>query len=319
MNVVTAFVYLIIGFVLLIAGADFLVRGASSLARRMKVSALVIGMTIVSFGTSMPEVVVNIMAAVGKNSDLVFGNVIGSNIMNTVLILGVAGVITPIAVRRRTVIAEIPAAIISVMILALLLNDRIWGYRQGLLSRVDALFLLLGYLVFLIYAFRIRRTGVEEGQKTRVYAVSLTWVLIIAGFAGLLAGGRTIVVNAVKLAEYLGVSQKLIALTIVSIGTSLPELATTAVAAYRRKFDIAIGNVVGSNIFNIMLVLGLSGLVSPLGFDMALNVDLLVLFLGSAGLLIFMFSGRVHQLDRWEAAIFLAGYVSYLVFLFIRR
>ncbi len=319
MDVEIAFVYLIIGFVLLVAGAEFLVRGASSLARRMRISTLVIGMTVVAFGTSMPEIVVNIIAAIGGNSDLVFGNVIGSNMMNTVLILGVAGVITPIAVRRSTVITGIPATIISVMILALLLNDRIRGYGESLLSRVDALILLLGYVGFMIYAFRISRIGVEEGQKTRTYAMALTWVFIVAGFVALLGGGRIIVVNAVRLAEYLGVSQKLIGLTIVAIGTSLPELATTAVAAYHRRFDIAIGNVIGSNIFNIMLVLGLSGLVRPLGFDLTLNVDLLVLFLSSVALLVFMFSGKSYQLDRWEAGIFLGGYAGYLVFLLIRR
>ena len=313
------FPLLIIGFVLLICGAEFLVRGASSLAKKMRISALVIGMTVVAFGTSMPEIVVNIMAAVGRKNELVFGNVIGSNIMNTILILGVAGIIAPIAVRRSTVIMEIPLTAISVVILALLVNDGIWGFGVSRLSRVDALILLIGYLSFMLYAWRISRTGVEEGPKVKMYATGWSWAFIILGFAGLLGGGRIIVVNAVKLAQALGVSQKLIALTIVSIGTSLPELAVTAIAAYHRRFDIAIGNVVGSNIFNITLVLGLSGLVRPLDFVLALNVDLIVLFLGSIALLVFMFSGRTYKLDRWQAGIFLGGYIGYLIFLFIRK
>ena len=313
------FPFLIIGFVLLISGAEFLVRGASSLAKRMRISALVIGMTVVAFGTSMPEIVVNIMAAIGRKNELVFGNVIGSNIMNTVLILGVAGIITPIAVRRSTVIMEIPLTAISVVVLALLVNDGIWGFGVSRLSRADALILLIGYLSFMLYAWRISRTGVEEGPKVKTYATVWSWILIVLGCSGLLGGGRIIVVNAVKLAQALDVSQKLIALTIVSIGTSLPELATTAVAAYHRKFDIAIGNIVGSNIFNIMLVLGLSGLVRPLEFVLALNVDLIVLFLGSIALLVFMFSGRTYKLDRWQAGVFLGGYIGYLVFLLIRK
>ena len=318
---VESIAYLLFGFVLLIAGADFLVRGASSLAKRMRISALVIGMTVVAFGTSMPEIVVNIMAAVGMKSELVFGNVIGSNIMNTMLILGVAGVITPIAVRRTTVIKEIPFTVAAVLVLALLVNDRfVHGAEDDGLSRLDALLLLGGFAAFMLYAFSAARVGAGEGGDVKVYGHSWTWGFVLFGCAGLLGGGRLVVINATELARLFGVSDKLIGLTIVSIGTSLPELATTGMAAYRRRFDIAVGNVVGSNIFNIMLVLGLSGTVHPVAFDgpFTLNIDLGVLLLGSATLFIFMFTGKKRTLDRWEAGLFLTGYAAYLVFLFWR-
>jgi cation:H+ antiporter len=318
MDILVALVFLVMGFALLVLGADFLVKGASSLARKLSVSAIVIGMTIVAFGTSMPEIVVNVIAAFGKKSDLVFGNVIGSNIMNTVLILGIAGVISPIAVRRRTVLLEIPVLIVSVAVLMLLVNDSVRGSAANGLSRWDAAILLVGYAAFMVYAFRVARIGLEFEEEVRTYATAVTWILIALGITGLIAGGRVIVSNAVYLAERLGVSQRLIGLTIVAIGTSLPELATTGVAAYRRQFDIAVGNVVGSNIFNLMLVLGLSGLVSPMPFDSALNVDLIVLGVSSAALFVFMFSGKAGKLDRWEAAIFLGGYAAYLVFLILR-
>ncbi len=317
----TTVLLLIFGFALLIKGADWLVSGSSSLAKKYNVSELVIGLTIVAFGTSAPELVVNIIAAERKYDEIVFGNIIGSNIFNLLMILGIAGLIYPLKVHVKTVWKEIPYSILAGIILFLLVND-VWlrKHENNLFKLADGIILIFFFIVFLIYIFRNLKA--EQGQgsdDTRIYGTLRTIIYIVIGFAGLIIGGRLVVKNAVEIAHRLSVSEKLIGLTIVSIGTSLPELATSAVAATRKKSDLAIGNVIGSNIFNIFLIMGISGIISPLNYDVSFNTDILVYIFGTAFLFIAMFTGVKRKLDRWEALILLLFFAGYMAFLIWRK
>ncbi|MBN1973409.1 MAG: calcium/sodium antiporter [Sedimentisphaerales bacterium] len=316
------YILLIVGFALLIKGADFLVKGASSIARIFKVSDLIVGLTIVAFGTSMPELVVNIFASSKGNSDIAIGNIVGSNIFNILIILGISSVIFPLVVTKRTVWIEIPLTLFAALILGLLANDYIFtksGFRG--LTRIDGLILLFIFAGFLYYVFLIARkkekspdTTSEDAQFTLTKSI----LFVAIGFAGLFIGAKFVVDNAIVLAAKLGVSQSLIALTIVAAGTSLPELATSAIAAYKKNSDIAVGNIVGSNIFNIFFILGISASIKPISLQPKSNIDIGVAVLASLILFIVMFSGKKHILDRWEGVIFLLIYVIYTVFLIMQ-
>ena len=315
---------LILGFVLLVKGADFLVDGASSLAKKLKISELAIGLTVVAFGTSTPELVVNIMASARAEpvyDEVVFGNIIGSNNFNLLLILGVTGLIYPITVQVKTVWKEIPYSILAGLILLLLVNDSLlWNKSDNLLAPAEGIILLLFFALFMIYILLNLRAETEQGlADTKVFGMSRTLIYIIAGLAGLIFGGRLVVKNAVEIAGRLGVSEKFIGLTIVSIGTSLPELATSVVAIIKRKSDLAIGNVIGSNIFNIFFIMGISGIISPLVYDTAFNTDLLVYIFCTTFLFIAMFTGGKRKLDRWEAGILLLFFAAYMTFLVWRK
>jgi cation:H+ antiporter len=312
---------LIFGFALLIKGADWLVNGTSSLAKKYNVSELVIGLTIVAFGTSAPELVVNIIAAEGKYDEIVFGNVIGSNIFNLLMILGVAGLIYPLTVQVNTVWREIPYSLLAGLILFLSVNDVwLWKHENNLFKPADGIILVFFFAIFLVYIFRNLKAEKAQGlDDTRIYGTLRTIVYIVIGFAGLIIGGRLVVRNAVEIAHRLSVSEKLIGLTIVSIGTSLPELATSAVAAAKKKCDLAIGNVIGSNIFNILLILGVSGIISPLNYNTSFNTDILVYIFGTFFLFIAMFTGGKKKLDRWEAVLLLLFFIGYMAFLIWRK
>jgi cation:H+ antiporter len=318
---VTTVLLLIFGFVLLIKGADWLVNGTSSLAKKYNVSELVIGLTIVAFGTSTPELVVNIIASAREYDEVVFGNVIGSNIFNLLMILGIAGLIYPINVQVKTVWKEIPYSILAGLVLLILCNDAYFRKQGGNLFRLsDGIILLVFFIIFLIYVLRNLKAEENKGfDDTKVYGTLRTIVYIIIGFAGLIIGGRLVVKNAVEIANRLLISEKLIGLTIVSIGTSLPELATSAVAAIKKKSDLAIGNVIGSNIFNLFFILGVSGIISPLNYNTSFNKDILVYILGTFFLFIAMFTGGKKKLDRWEAGLLLLCFIAYMVFLIWRK
>ncbi len=311
-------VLLLIGFVILVKGADFLVDGAASVAKKFNISNLAIGLTVVAFGTSMPEMVVNVIAALSGKSDAAFGNIIGSNNFNLLFILGVAGAIYPLVVQRKTIKYEVPLSLIAVLVLYLLVNDgRLWGSEGNILSRIDAGILMLLFLLFLLYIYRTMKSTLdtEEGTPIKIYSTWKATGLFFTGLIMLIGGGKLVVINAVEIAHYFELSEKLIGLTVLAAGTSLPELATSAVAAYRRNTDIAIGNVIGSNIFNICLVLGISGIISPIPFNIALNFDLYVLAVATVLVMIFMFTLSKRKLDRWEAIILLVGYLSYTIYL----
>ncbi|HYF68542.1 MAG TPA: calcium/sodium antiporter [Ohtaekwangia sp.] len=309
---------LFVGFGILIKGADFLVNGASSVAKKFNISNIAIGLTVVAFGTSTPELVVSLLSAVDGKSDASFGNVIGSNNFNILFILGVAGLIYPLVVLRNTVRYEVPMSLGAAIILYLLVNDNIFSAdAQPMLSRLDALILLGFFLLFMFYIYRTMQTsgGLDSENQIKIYSTPVSAGLIVLGLAMLVGGGSLVVNNAVSIATHYGLSEKLIGLTILAAGTSLPELATSAVAAYRKNTDIAIGNVIGSNIFNIFFILGITGLVSPIPYNIAMNFDLKVTGLATVVLMIFMFTINQRKLDRWEAFLLLAGYITYTVYL----
>lgn len=304
---------LVLGFVVLIKGADWLVNGASSLAKKHNVSDLAIGLTVVAFGTSAPEMVVNIFASLQNHQEIVFGNIIGSNNFNLFVILGIAGLITPLVVQSSTVRREIPLSFIAIILLFFLANDFFLPDRH-VLSRFDGLILLAMFGLFLLYVYRqLKADPAETRDLDLVHSHGKIWLLILIGLAGLVIGGRLVVTSAIEMAKAMGVSEKIIGLTIVAAGTSLPELATSVVAALKKNNDIAVGNIIGSNIFNIFLILGVSSLVRPLDFDASFNTDLYLLGLGTIVLLLFMFTGKKRKLDRWEAALLLIGYIVYTV------
>jgi len=314
-------VLIIIGFVLLIKGADFLVNGASSLAKKFQISELAIGLTIVAMGTSAPELVVNIIAGLEGHSEVVFGNIIGSNIFNTYLILGVAGTIYPLFVQKNTVFREIPYSLFAVLVLFILINDQLFfGAETNSLEFIEGIILLSLFIVFLVYVFfSMKQTGETDVGELEMYTNTKTVLMIAGGMIGLGAGGELIVDNAIDVAQAFQISEKLIGLTILAAGTSLPELATSAVAAYQKKSDIAVGNIVGSNIFNVLLVLGTGSLFATLDYDPVMNIDLGIVALGIIMLFVFMFTFNKYRLDRTESAIYLIGFFAYMVFVFIRE
>ena len=314
------YLFFIIGFLFLIKGADFLVDGSSSIARRLNVSDLVIGLTVVAFGTSMPELFVNVIASFRGNSGIAIGNVVGSNIANVFLILGVSSLIYPLAVTKGTVWKEIPFSLLAAIVLLVVANDQLLnGIQASILTRIDGLVFISFFIIFIYYTFSIatRVEGLEEHVPAKQYGWPLSFIYIILGLSGLTLGGKWIVDGAAALAGRFGMSESLIGLTIVAVGTSLPELATSAVAAYKRNAEIAIGNVVGSNIFNIFFVLGISAIIKPLPFQIKNNFDIGVIILSSLLLFLFMFTGKKRSLDRWEGLIFLALYGLYISYLFL--
>lgn len=311
-----AYLLIPVGFVLLIKGADVFVEAASSLARRLRVSDLAVGLTVVAFGTSLPELAVNVTASVQGNTGITIGNIIGSNIANILLILGVAGLIYPLLVTKGTVWKEIPLSLLAAVVVGLAANDRFFdGAATSVLSRVEGLILLCFFVIFLYYSATIARNFEEASEVAphKVLPLSRIGLLMGIGFVALILGSRWVVDGAVKLATALGVSEAVIGLTVVALGTSLPELATSAAAAYRKNADIAVGNVVGSNIFNIFFILGISAVIRPIPFQPRANFDLGVLIATSVLLFLWMFTGKRHLLERWQAGVFLVAYTVYVV------
>jgi cation:H+ antiporter len=322
---------LLVGFAILIKGADLLVNGASSVAKKNGISNLAIGLTVVAFGTSLPELIVSLFAAIDGKNDASYGNVIGSNTFNLLFILGISGLIYPLVVQRSTVKYEVPLSLLAAMILFLVVNDTLlWDSPlisvtneagavayQGIMSRVDSLILLAFFALFLYYIYRTmsHTTEIDEGEPIKLYSNIVSIGMIAMGLAALIGGGKLVVDNAIEIANQFGLSEKFIGLTILAAGTSLPELATSAVAAYRKNTDIAIGNVVGSNIFNIFFILGVTGLVNPMPYSAAMNMDIYVLCASTVLLMIFMFTLNTRKLDRWEALIMLVLYVAYTLYL----
>lgn len=314
------YVFLVVGFVLLIKGADFLVDGSSSIARRLNVSDLVIGLTVVAFGTSSPELFVNIVASVRGNTDIAIGNVLGSNIANILLILGISAVIYPLRVTRGTVWKQIPLSLLAALVLGIFANDRlIEGSASSALTRTEGLVLLAFFTIFLYYSCSIARSieGMEQHVPTKRYGPAKSFLLVVLGLVGLAVGGEWIVRSAVELALSFRMSESVAGLTIVAIGTSLPELATSAIAAAKKNVEIAVGNVVGSNIFNIFFVLGISSSVKPLPFQTRNNADIALVIVASLLLFMSMFTGKKRLLDRWEGIIFVVLYAAYITFLII--
>ncbi|MFO7371180.1 MAG: calcium/sodium antiporter [Bacteroidales bacterium] len=312
-------ILLLTGFALLIKGADFLVLGSSSLARRFNISELVIGLTIVALGTSAPEMVVSVIAAMKGQNDVAIGNVIGSNIFNLFLILGVAAMITPIVVQHSTIVKEIPYTIIAAFMLMLLANDHLYtDSRANRIGFIDGLILLALFAIFLYYVFRnMKNDNQEMSSDKKTFGLWKSLLLILTGLAGLVLGGSLSVNNAVDIAHTLGISERIIGLTIVAAGTSLPELATSAVAAYRKNADIAVGNIVGSNIFNILLVLATSALLQPLPYQLTFNTDITFLIGGTMLLLLFTYTGKKAVIQRWQGTALVLLFIGYTITLIV--
>ncbi len=311
----------ILGFVLLVKGADLLVDGSVALAKRLRISNLLIGLTIVSFGTSLPEMVVNLFASASGNTELAVANIIGSNIANIFLILGVAAIIMPLCVPKGTVWREIPYSLFAILLLAFLANDKfVNGSDVNLLSTGDGLIMILFLGLFMYYIYRLAKT---ERKKKFVHekgglTLAKSLVYLALGLGGLILGGNWVVDGAVVVATALGISTNLIGLTVVAIGTSLPELVTSAVAAYKKNAELAVGNAVGSNIFNILWILGLSAIIRPLPFMASSNFDILVVVIATLLLFLWMFVGKKHILERWQGVLFLFSYAAYIMLIIIR-
>jgi cation:H+ antiporter len=270
----------------------------------------------VAFGTSTPELVVSVISGLEGKNDASFGNIIGSNNFNLMFILGVAGLIYPLIVLKNTVKYEVPLSLIAAAVLFVLVNDQmIFGSDKNMLSRFDAFVLMLFFAGFMFYIVKTMKGDVVEDSSIKVYSTPMAIGMVILGLVMLVGGGTLVVDNAVAIAHRYGLSEKLIGLTILAAGTSLPELATSAVAAYRKNADIAIGNVVGSNIFNIFFILGLTGILNPMEFNISMNFDLYILQIATVVLMIFMFTINRSKLDRWEAFLLLIAYFGYTIYL----
>lgn len=316
---------IIAGLIILIGGAEGLVRGASSLAAKLKVSPLVIGLTVVAFGTSAPELTVNVLAAINGSSDLAIGNVVGSNTANILLILGVTGMISSLKVKSSTVWKEIPLALLGVSLLFIMGNDALFdGTGFNAITRTDGIALMALMVIFIYYIFGMAKSEHEsnqdkqEDEDVKVYPYLASIGLSLGGLLALVLGGRMLVTGAVDIAAAAGLSEALIGLTIVAIGTSLPELATSVVAALKGRADLAVGNVIGSIIFNVFWVIGLTSTITRLPLSQEINFDILVSIGSMVLLFIYMQIAGKRQLVRWEGASFVALYIAYLVFLVYR-
>ena len=312
------FIILILGFCALIFGADKLVDGASAIARRLRVSDLIIGLTIVAFGTSFPELTVNVSAALKGSNDIALGNIVGSNIFNVLAILGISSLIYPLVVKHSTTWIEIPLALLSALVLFVVASDQLIDHDQlSIITRGDGIILLLFFAIFMGYiiqmALKNRQSNPPSETPTMKVGIAIMWVVV--GLGLLLIGGEAIVRSAIAIAHQFGVSERIIGLTIVSIGTSLPELATSVVAARKKNTDIAIANIVGSNIFNAFFILGTTACIMPVTVSSGAFYDLLLNIVASVLLFLFIFTGSGRKLDRWEGAIFLIIYVAYTCWL----
>ncbi len=300
-------ILLVFGFVLLVRGADYFVDGASALAARLHIPAIIIGLTIVAMGTSAPEAAVSITSALNGSNAIAIGNVVGSNIANILLILGLAALITPLGVQKNTVFFEMPFVIFITALLYF------FGLHYGYISHAGAWILLGLFVCFLSYLFVIARQSQQESAQIKKYGITRIVLYIVLGLLALILGSNFTVKSAVEIASFLGVSHRVIGLTIIAIGTSLPELVTSVIAARKGESDIAIGNIVGSNIFNILFVLGLSGVILPIPFDAAFLFDTKIAIL--AAVLLMLCSCRTMHIGRKSGILFLGMYVLYLIYL----
>ena len=311
--------FILLGFVLLIKGADILVNGSSAIAKKMRISEIVIGLTIVSIGTSMPELFVSTTSALQGASDISVGNVIGSNICNLLLILGLSSLIHPVKFHKQTKLIENPMSIILTLIFVLMCN-----INQDI-SRIEGIILLIFFIAFLIYTIVIGKKTKDEAileislEEAKKISVVKNLVLIILGIAGLKIGGDLVVENAKLVAIALNISEKIIGLTIVAIGTSLPELVTSLTAAIKGESDIAIGNIIGSNIFNLLFIIGVSAVITPITYNISYNFDVIILFVAMILMCIFPFIKPKDEMSRSNGLIYTLIYIIYMLVLIFKK
>lgn len=311
---------IILGFILLIKGADFLVDGASSLARKFNIPDIIIGLTIVSIGTSMPELFVSSTSTINGSSDMAIGNIIGSNLCNLLMILGISTIIKPVKFQKETRLIEIPTCLIITIIFAIFCNT------SGTISRIEAIVLIFLFVLFIIYTIIMakkgnsfdRNTVIEIQTDDKPLSLKKSIILIVLGIVGLKVGGDFTVENATNLARMFSISEKIIGLTILAIGTSLPELVTSVTAAIKGNSDIAIGNIIGSNIFNILLIIGVSAIISPLTYNFTYNIQIGILILATIILSIFPIIPPKNEMSRFNGLIYLAIYIIYMIIIFVR-
>mgnify|MGYP002622922543 FL=1 len=305
---ILSILFILVGVVFVIKGADIMTDGAVALAQRMNIPQMVIGLTIVALGTSMPELFVSFMSAIKGTPDLAVGNVVGSNIFNTFLIVGVAAMVAPMSILRSTVRKDIPIALVSSILLLMLCMD-------SDINRWDAAILFIGLVAFVAFNLYVAKNNPseesEEGRKN--YSVLKSVLFIVLGLAGLVVGSNLFVDGASKIAASLGVSEAVIGLTVVAGGTSLPELATSVVAARKGQSAIAMGNVIGSNVYNILMILGVTGLIQPMEIKGITTIDFVMMLLGVV--LLWFFSYTKFKVERWEGAFLSSAFLAYMVFL----
>ena len=313
-----AIIFIIVGFIVLVKGADWLVDGASAVGKRFGISDLVIGLTVVAFGTSMPEFVVNMVSVGHGTTELAITNILGSNIINTFVILGLTALVYPIATHRSTRNFDIPMSILAgAFIYVFVTPPHFWDKEFPGIDRLSGIILLVAFCVFLFITFRNAKAqehSKEEEVNVKEMSVGKAIALILCGFAGLTIGGELIVDSAVDIATRMGVSEAIIGLTIVALGTSLPELATSVMAAFKKNSDIAMGNVIGSNIFNVFFVLGTSAVIRPLPAYKGIELDALMAALGSFIVWLTLKIDKDNKLPRWAGALLLIVYAGYLAY-----
>lgn len=318
MSIVLSIILLIVGFVLLIKGADIFVDGASSTAENFRISKMLIGLTIVAFGTSAPELAVSVSAMLSGSSEMVLGNVIGSCVLNILLILGIAAVIKPIKITHNTIRKELPLCMLITVLLAVLFLDTfLGGGTVNQITRADAIVILLFFGVFLYYLIGLALQKKEAKEETKPkFGLGKSLLLVLIGLAGIVIGSQLVVNSATEIAEAIGLSERLIALTVIAFGTSLPELVTTIMAAKKGEHELAVGNIIGSNIFNICIVLGLPvlifGTITPVGFQ---YLDLIMMVVSAV--LLFIFSASTKRINRMEGIAMLALFVAYYTIILI--
>jgi len=312
------FLILLGGLLLIIISANWLVNGASGIARRFGISDLVVGLTVVAFGTSAPELTVNVFSALNGSTDIAIGNVLGSNIANILLILGISASIYPLYIHNNTTWKEIPLSLLAAIILGVIANDVLIdrSVAGNVVSRVDGMVLLAFFAIFFVYTIEVARNqnDISDDTDQKASPLGKNLLFTVVGLLGLYFGGKYLVEGATGIATSMGMSEKLIGLTIIAIGTSLPELATSIVAAVKKNTDIAVGNVVGSNIFNIFFILGITSLIRPLPFNYSMNYDVGVVILASLLLFVTTMTLGKKRVDRIEGIIFMLLYVTYIVF-----
>lgn len=312
---------LIAGMILLIGGAELLVRGAGSISRKAGIPPLVVGLTIVAFGTSAPELIVNIFSAMRGSTDIALGNILGSNVSNILLILGASALITTLKVQQSTTWKEIPFSMLAILCVWVMANDILLdGGGNNSITRTEGLVLLGFFIIFMYYTASMLKNGVDQSEENEVpvYSYPISTLMTVAGLVGLFFGGKLLVDNAILIARESGMSEIMIGLTIVAIGTSLPELATSLIAAFRYQADIAVGNVVGSNIFNTFWILGLTSTIEPIPVTQTAQTDVLVCVGATLALFLLMFIGPRHTLSRREGSFFLLAYAAYMGFVILR-
>ncbi|HCT30557.1 MAG TPA: sodium:proton exchanger [Bacteroidales bacterium] len=307
------------GITLILFSANWLVDGASAIAKKFGISDMVVGLTIVAFGTSAPELTVNIFSAFKGATDIAIGNILGSNISNILLILGVSAIIFPISIQLNTKWKEIPFCLLAVVILGIMANGIFIDSSPdgNLITRADGLILLCFMIIFLVYTFGIaRHTGnpISLDIDPKIISTNKASMLVLLGLIGLFFGGKYLVTGAVEFAKIMGMSEKVIGLTIIAIGTSIPELATSVVAAFKQKSDIAIGNIIGSNIFNVFFILGTTAIIQPIHINTSINFDIGIAFLASVLLFISTLTFKKKSIDRVEGLIFVTLYVCYITY-----